>query len=105
LINLILLIFAAFNKYFFKVNHSLVHKGCSHAQNKYAGHDKVQLNNVDKDELVKKINELDESQIRNLNFDRDEVRKALNNTDIEGLKKMLGEHGDEIIKKINDIIG
>jgi len=63
------------------------------------------LNNMDKDELMKKIDELDEAQIKNLNFDREEVKKALENTDVEKLKGMLGEHGDEIMKKIYDIIG
>jgi len=63
------------------------------------------LNKIDKNELLSKINELDESKLRNLNIDKEEIRKRVTDADLNNLKKLIGEHGDEIIAKIKDIIG
>ena len=63
------------------------------------------LNKIDKNELLSKINELDESKLRNLNIDKEEIRKRVTDADLNNLEKLIGEHGDEIIAKIKDIIG
>jgi len=63
------------------------------------------LNRIDKNELLEKINELDESKLRSLNINKEEIKKKVTDTDLNNLKVLIGEHGDEIIAKIKDIIG
>ena len=62
------------------------------------------INKVDKDELLEKINEFDERKLKELNIDKQELRNRISDTDLANLQKLIGERGDEIIKKIKDII-
>lgn len=62
------------------------------------------LNKMDKDELLSKISEFDESKLKELNINKDEVKQKLDTLDLSSFQKMLGDHGEEIISKIKDII-
>jgi uncharacterized protein YidB (DUF937 family) len=62
------------------------------------------LGKIDKNELISKINEFDESKIKDLNINKDEIKQKVNDADLQKLSKLLGENGDEIIRKIKDII-
>jgi len=62
------------------------------------------INKMDKNELLEKINELDESKLKNLNINKEEIRQRVSDADLNKLAKLIGEHGDEIIKKLKDII-
>lgn len=64
-----------------------------------------QLNKVDKKELLTKINEFDNSKLQELNINKEEIRQKISDVDLDNLQKLIGEHGDEIINKIKDIIG
>lgn len=63
------------------------------------------INKIDKEELLKKMNEFDASKLEELKINKNEIKEKLNNVDFDSIGKVLGEHGDEIIKKIKDIIG
>lgn len=62
------------------------------------------LNKMDKNEIVDKLNEIDDSKLKELNINKDEVKQKISNVDFEKMAQLIGEHGDEIIKKIKDII-
>lgn len=62
------------------------------------------LNKIDKNELMEKINEFDSSKLNELNINKDEIKQKVSEADFEKLKTLIGEHGEEIIKKIKDII-
>ena len=62
------------------------------------------INKVDKNELLNKINEFDESKLKDLNIDKEEIRKRINDADLHKLSGLIGDHGDEIIKKLKDIL-
>ena len=62
------------------------------------------INKIDKNELLNKINEFDEEKLKDLNLDKDEFRKKISDADLNNLSKLIGEQGDEIIRKIKDII-
>jgi len=62
------------------------------------------LNKIDKNELMEKINEFDESKLKDMKINKDEIRKKVSDADLEKLKNLIGEHGDELVKKIKDII-
>ncbi len=62
------------------------------------------INKMDKNDLLSKINELDEQKLKELNINKTEIRQKVGEADFNNLKKVLGEHGDEIINKLKDII-
>jgi len=62
------------------------------------------LNKMDKNDLLSKINELDETKLKNLNLDKDDLKQKMGEVDFAALQKLIGEQGEEIIRKIKDII-
>jgi hypothetical protein len=62
------------------------------------------LNKVDKEELVSKINEFDDSKLQGLNINKEEIKEKIQNADLDKLSQLLGDHGDEIIGKIKNIL-
>lgn len=62
------------------------------------------LNKIDKNELMEKINEFDSSKLSEMNINKDEIKQKVSDADFEKLKMLIGDHGEEIIKKIKDII-
>lgn len=62
------------------------------------------LNKINKSELMSKLNEIDESRLKDLNLNKAELRQKMSNIDLDAVKKMLGDNGPEIIEKIKDII-
>lgn len=62
------------------------------------------INKVDKNELLSKINEFDESKLNELNIDKNELKSKISNADLDKLARIIGEHGDEIVAKIKEII-
>jgi hypothetical protein len=65
---------------------------------------KKKLNKVDKDELLSKLNELDDRKLKEMNMNKAEMKKKLESVDLNSIQRMLGEQGSEIINKIKDII-
>lgn len=62
------------------------------------------ISKLDKNELLSKLNELDDDKLKELNFNKAEMKQKLNSVDLNSIQKMLGEQGSEIISKIKDII-
>ena len=58
------------------------------------------IGKMDKDELLKKVNEFDESKLNDLNINKNEIQQKVSNADLEKLSQLIGENGDEIVKKI-----
>lgn len=62
------------------------------------------LNKMDKDELMEKVREFDKEKIKDLNINLNEIKSRITEQDLQNLKNLVGEHGDEIIAKIKDMI-
>lgn len=62
------------------------------------------ISKVDKNELLSKLNELDDSKLKEMNLNKAEMKQKLNSIDLSAVQKLLGEQGPEIINKIKDII-
>jgi hypothetical protein len=62
------------------------------------------LSKIDTNELLSKINEIDESKLKEMNINKGDIKQKINEADLTNLQKLLGEHGEEIITKIKDII-
>lgn len=63
------------------------------------------INKMDKNELMSKLSEIDDSKLKELNLNKDELKQKISDTDLNQLKNMIGAHGDEIVNKIKDILG
>jgi nucleotidyltransferase/DNA polymerase involved in DNA repair len=62
------------------------------------------LGKMDKDELLKKVNEFDETKLKDLNINKDEIQQKISSSDLEKLSQMIGENGDEIVKKLKALL-
>lgn len=62
------------------------------------------LNKMDKNEILEKINEFDESKLKEFNINKNEIRQKVTDADLNNLSQMLGENGDEIIGKLKKIL-
>lgn len=62
------------------------------------------ISKIDKNELLSKINELDDTKLKEMNINKNDFKQKVNDADLNNLQKVLGEHGEEIINKIKDII-
>jgi len=62
------------------------------------------LNKVDKEEFLNKLNDFDQTKIKELNINIDDIKKNINETDLQKISQLIGEHGDEIVKKIKTLL-
>ena len=54
--------------------------------------------------MLEKINEFDESKLEKLNIDKSEIRQKINEADLNNLAQLLGEKGDEIVKRLKNFL-
>ncbi|MDP4113702.1 MAG: membrane trafficking protein [Bacillota bacterium] len=62
------------------------------------------IGKIDKNDLMSKLNEIDENKLKEMNLSKAEMQQKLNSIDLDAFQKMLGEQGPQIISKIKDII-
>lgn len=62
------------------------------------------IGKVDKNDLLSKLDELDDKKLKEMNLNKAEMQQKLNSIDLDAFQKMLGEQGPQIINKIKDII-
>ena len=63
------------------------------------------INKIDREELLGKISEFDSARLDEMKIDRDTLKKQVDETDLNKLQDLLGDNGDEIIKKLRDMLG
>ena len=62
------------------------------------------IGKMDKNDLLSKMNELSEDKLKEMNINKNDIKQKVSEDDLNNLKKLLGDHGDEIINKFKDII-
>lgn len=62
------------------------------------------LNKVNKEDLLNKLNDIDQAKIKELNINVDDIKRNVNDKDLQKISQLMGEHGDEIIKKIKTLL-
>lgn len=62
------------------------------------------IGKMDKGELLSKINELDDSKLKEMNINKNDFKQKVSDADLNNLKKLLGDQGEQIISKLKDII-
>lgn len=63
------------------------------------------FNSTDKDVLIDKLYEIDSSTLRKLNINTGEIKKNITNSDLEKLSRIIGKRGNEVVKRIKEILG
>ena len=61
------------------------------------------INKIDKDELMEKINELDTSKLQDMKIDTNAIKNNISNDDLNKLKELVGDRGDEIVSKLKEL--
>lgn len=62
------------------------------------------INKIDKEELLEKANDFNMQKLDELNIDIEEIKSKVTCQDLETLKNIIGDHGEELVKKFKDII-
>ncbi len=62
------------------------------------------IDKIDKNEVLAKLNEINDEKLKSLNLNKKELKEKLNSVDMDAVEKMLGAQGPMIMKKIKDII-
>ena len=66
---------------------------------------KAHLENVDKNELIKKLGELDKEKVKSMNIDTEKIKNSLNNADMEKIKAVAGKDADKVMAKLKELLG
>ena len=59
---------------------------------------------MDKDELIEKIDTFDESKLKGLNINKEEIKQKINSADIDRLAMLIGEKGDILAEKFKNLL-
>jgi transcriptional regulator of aromatic amino acid metabolism len=62
------------------------------------------INKMDKDELIEKIDTFDESKLKGLNINKEEIKQKINSADIDRLAMLIGEKGDILAEKFKNLL-
>ena len=87
-----------------KIMANKIEYGLNELKNKSTQELAQKLSKVNREELLKKINDLDTEKIREMNIDLESIRKNLSPQDIEKIKVLAGNNQAQIMSKINEIL-
>ncbi len=87
-----------------KIMANKIEYGLNELKNKSTQELAQKLSKVNREELLKKINDLDTEKIREMNIDLESIRKNLSPQDIEKIKVLAGNNQTQIMSKINEIL-
>lgn len=62
------------------------------------------ISKVDKNELLSKMDELDQNTMKEMNIDTNELKQKISEEDLKKLSQLIGDNGDEVIKKLKDLM-
>lgn len=62
------------------------------------------IGKMDKNDILSKLNELDDTKLKKMNIDKNDIKQKVNDADMENLQKLLGEQGGEIMEKLKSLL-
>lgn len=62
------------------------------------------INKMDKVELLEKMNDMDDQKLKQMKINLNDLQNSINPKDLETLKAMLGNEGEELAAKIRDLL-
>lgn len=87
-----------------KIINSKIDKSIEMLKNPDTSELQKELNKIDTNELLQKIDEFDESKLDELDIDKKELLAKLSSVDLDKVSSLLGDKGNEIISKIKKIL-
>lgn len=87
-----------------KIMANKIEYGINELKNKSTQELAQKLSKINKDELMKKLKELDSEKIREMNIDINSIRQKISQQDLEKIKILAGNNQGEIMSKINEIL-
>lgn len=92
-----------FNKIEGKITNAKIEKGVEKLKKTSVDDLARQLENIDREELRKKISELDTKKIKDLNINIEAIKRKLSQDDIDKIKKLAGNDKELIMKKLDEL--
>lgn len=88
-----------------KIMSTKIEQGLEMLKNKPETELNKKLANVNREELLKKINDIDADKLKQMNVNLDEIKKKISPADLEKIKRIAGKDSDAIMRKINELLG
>lgn len=96
-------------KFFEKIDQKImaakVEQGLDMLKNKPDSELSRKLEGVNREELLKKMNEIDSAKLKQMNINVQDIKAKLTPADMEKIRRIAGKDGDAVMKKINELLG
>ena len=66
---------------------------------------KGKASKVDRNELMRKLSELDAKKIKEMNIDTEKLKKSLSGADLEKIRAVAGKDADVVMMKLKELLG
>ncbi|MBO5417502.1 MAG: hypothetical protein J6A50_02715 [Clostridia bacterium] len=66
---------------------------------------KGKVSKVDRNELMRKLSELDAKKIKEMNIDTEKLKKSLSGADLEKIRAVAGKDADVVMMKLKELLG
>jgi hypothetical protein len=66
---------------------------------------KGKVSKVDRNELMRKLSELDAKKIKEMNIDTERLKKSLSGADLEKIRAVAGKDADVVMMKLKELLG
>ena len=86
-----------------KVTANKIEQGVDMLKNTPVDELSKQMEKVNREDVLKKINELDAEKIKEMKIDVQAIKNKLTPADMEKIKKLAGKDADIVMKKINEL--
>ena len=87
-----------------KIIAAKIEQGLEMLKNKPEGELNQKLSGVNREELLRKMNEIDTDKLKKMNINVAEIKKKITAADIEKIKRLAGKDGDIVVQKINELL-
>lgn len=88
-----------------KIMAAKLEQGLDMLKNKSDSEINRKLANVNREELLRKINEIDPQKLKKMNINVNEINQKLTPADMERIRRLAGKDGDAVMNKINELLG
>lgn len=93
------------NKIDQKIMEKKLEQGLDMLKNKPEGEISKKLSGVNREELLRKMDELDTNKLKQMNINVEEIKQKITPADLEKIKRIAGKDSDAVMRKINELFG
>ena len=93
------------NKIDQKIMEKKLEQGLEMLKNKPESELSKKLANVNREDLLRKMEEIDHNKLKQMNINVEEIKQKISAADLEKIKRLAGKDGDKVMQKINELFG